>query len=61
MALGFIFLVISIFAIVGCIRQFKQKNYFGSGYALLTLLLFGWFSIMSIYADIWGTGAVSGE
>lgn len=60
MALGIIFLVITIFAIAGCINQFKKRNFFGSGYALLTLLVFGWFGVMSVYAAIWGGGAVSG-
>ncbi|HET7628462.1 MAG TPA: DUF2759 domain-containing protein [Bacillales bacterium] len=61
MALGFIFLVITIFALFGTVREFKRRNLFGGGYALLSFLVFGWFSVMSIYASIWGNGAVSGE
>lgn len=60
MALGVIFLVITLFAIWGCIRQLRQKNLFGSGYAFLCFLAFGWFGVMSVYAAIWGGGAVSG-
>ncbi|HEX6923660.1 MAG TPA: DUF2759 family protein [Bacillales bacterium] len=61
MALAFIFLVITIFAIVGAIRGFKNRNFFGGGFAVVTLLFFGWFSVMSLYAVFFGGGAVSGE
>ncbi|HEX7063466.1 MAG TPA: DUF2759 family protein [Bacillales bacterium] len=61
MALAFIFLVITIFAIIGAFRGFKARNFFGGGFAVLTVLFFGWFSIMSLYAVFWGGGAVSGE
>lgn len=61
MAVGIIFLVVALFALVGCIRQIKIRNFFGGGYAFLTLAVFGWFSIMTLYAAIWGGGAVSGE
>jgi hypothetical protein len=61
MTTGFIFLVIALFAVAGCIREFKRRNMFGGIYSLLVLACFGWFSVMTIYAAIWGSGAVSGE
>jgi hypothetical protein len=61
MALGFIFLVITIFSVVGTIREFKRRNLFGGGYALLSFLVFGWFSVKIIYAANFGYRAVSGE
>lgn len=60
MVTGIIFLVIALFAVAGCIRSLKSRNFFGGGYAFITLAVFGWFSVMTIYAAVWGGGAVSG-
>lgn len=60
MVTGIIFLAIALLAVAGCIRCIKKRNFFGGGYAFITLAVFGWFSVMTIYAAGWGGGAVSG-
>ncbi|MDQ0254424.1 putative membrane protein [Evansella vedderi] len=52
MELGIITLLISILATIGLFRELKRKNFFAVGYATITVLVFGWFSIMTLYSII---------
>ena len=52
MILGMIFLFVTIFALVGGYRELKNKNFFGAGFATLTVGVFGWFSVRTIIAFI---------
>lgn len=61
MAFGFICLVITLFALAGVIRELRKRNFFASGYAFISMLVFGWFSIMTLYAAFFGSGAMSGQ
>lgn len=56
---GIIFFVITLFALAGLFRSIKRGNLFGGGYSFIVLAVFGWFSVMTIYAAVWGGGAVS--
>ncbi|GEL06936.1 DUF2759 domain-containing protein [Salisediminibacterium halotolerans] len=52
MALGVIFLLITILAFIGAVREFKKKNFFAVGFAGITVAVFGWFSVRTIVAFI---------
>lgn len=60
MGMGIISVFIAVFAIVGAVRQLKIKNLIGGGFGFVTFVVFGWFSVMTIYAAVWGSGATSG-
>ncbi|MBM7646360.1 putative membrane protein [Scopulibacillus daqui] len=61
MAVGIIFLLIAILCLIGAIRAFKSRNFFGAGYAVITLAVFGWFSIMTIIDVLNGGGVQVGS
>ncbi|MBU9724204.1 MULTISPECIES: DUF2759 domain-containing protein [Bacillaceae] len=52
MVLGIITLLISILAAVGLFRELKKKNFFAVGFAFITVAVFGWFSVMTIWKII---------
>ncbi|MFA9559391.1 DUF2759 domain-containing protein [Evansella sp. AB-rgal1] len=52
MELAIIFLLITILSAIGLVRELKRKNFFAVGYAALTIAVFGWFSIMTLYSII---------
>ncbi|WP_026689277.1 DUF2759 domain-containing protein [Alteribacter aurantiacus] len=52
MAFGIICLLVTIFSALGLYREFKKKNFFAVGFAALTVAVFGWFSVMTIFAYI---------
>ncbi|SFL67817.1 DUF2759 domain-containing protein [Salibacterium qingdaonense] len=49
MAFGITMLVVAILCGVATIREIKRRNFLGFGFAGLSLLVFGWFSIMTIF------------
>jgi hypothetical protein len=49
MGLVIIFLFVTLFAAAGFVRELKNRNIMGSGFAFLTVAVFGWFSVMTIY------------
>lgn len=57
MAIGIMFLLVTILCLFGAISQFKKRNFLGVGYAIVSLAFFGWFSVMTII-DVLGGGGV---
>jgi hypothetical protein len=58
MALAIIFGLVTIFAVLGFFRSLKEKNLFASGFAFLTLAVFGFFTVMTIIDTLKGGGFV---
>ncbi|TMW74119.1 DUF2759 domain-containing protein [Alteribacter natronophilus] len=52
MTFATICLLITIFSLWGLFREFKKKNFFAVGFAAVTVAVFGWFSVMSLFAYI---------
>jgi len=40
--------IITLLCAWGFVRTFTAKNMFGAGFAFVSLLVFGWFTIMSL-------------
>ncbi|WP_078552889.1 DUF2759 domain-containing protein [Bacillus alkalicellulosilyticus] len=50
-------LLVAIFSAFGLVRELKNKNFFAVGFAGLSLAVFGWFSVMTIFSILTtGTG-----
>ncbi|WP_082233842.1 DUF2759 family protein [Halobacillus massiliensis] len=47
-------LIVTILCIFAVFRELKTKNFFAVAFAGLSALVFGWFSIMTIYANLFG-------
>ncbi|GGE46795.1 hypothetical protein GCM10011391_27050 [Pullulanibacillus camelliae] len=56
MVIGVIFLIIAILCLLAIFREAKRRNFFGAGYALITCVVLGWFSIMTIIDVLNGGG-----
>ncbi|WP_066192984.1 MULTISPECIES: DUF2759 family protein [Gracilibacillus] len=52
MVLGFIVLVIAILCVAGLVREFKAQNILGILFAGLSSLVFGFFSIATLYWEL---------
>ncbi|WP_163540030.1 DUF2759 family protein [Gracilibacillus sp. YIM 98692] len=52
MELGFIMLVVTILCVVAIVREFKTQNMFGAAFAALSALVFGFFSIATLYWEL---------
>ncbi|WP_036688208.1 DUF2759 family protein [Paucisalibacillus globulus] len=46
--IGILFLIVTIVAIVSVVRQLKIRNYFALLFSVITVLVFGFFSIRTI-------------
>ncbi|UOE95890.1 MULTISPECIES: DUF2759 domain-containing protein [Bacillaceae] len=58
MFLAINFLLVAILCAIGLIREFRKKNFFAVGFAGLSVAVFGWFAVMTIYSILTtGTGA----
>lgn len=51
MALGVMLLVVAILCAIATIREIKRRNFFAVGFAGISFLVFGWFSIMTIFVS----------
>ncbi|WP_416149380.1 DUF2759 family protein [Salipaludibacillus sp. HK11] len=57
MVLGIITLLIAILSLFGGLVEFKRKNFFGVGFAAVSVGLFGWFSISTLVSILFlGSG-----
>lgn len=56
MVFGIITLLIAIFSLLGLISQLKVKNFFGVGFAAVSLAIFGWFSVRTLFSIIFMGG-----
>ncbi len=57
MALAIIFLLITLLALVAIFRELRKKNMLGFVFAIITVVVFGWFSIMTFIDVFKGGGA----
>ncbi|MTH52409.1 DUF2759 family protein [Bacillus mangrovi] len=49
MGLVIIFSLISILAVYGLLRAFKEKSLLGIAFCVATIGVFGWFTVMTIW------------
>ncbi|WP_280768431.1 DUF2759 domain-containing protein [Salipaludibacillus daqingensis] len=56
MVLGIITLLVAILSLFGGLVELKRKNFFGVGFAALSVALFGWFSIRTLISIIFMGG-----
>ncbi|QKS70923.1 DUF2759 family protein [Paenalkalicoccus suaedae] len=56
MVLGLITLAITILSLLGLIVSVKTKNFFAAGFAFVTVAVFGWFSVRTLFAIIFTGG-----
>ena len=57
MIFGIITLLVAIFAAIGLFQQLKTKNFFAVGFAALTVAVFGWFAVRTLFSIIFtGSG-----
>ncbi|TVP82722.1 MAG: DUF2759 family protein [Alkalicoccus sp.] len=56
MFLGLITLGVTILSVFGLITEAKRRNFFGAGFALVSVAVFGWFSLRTLFAVIFTGG-----
>ncbi|RWZ60083.1 DUF2759 family protein [Halobacillus fulvus] len=54
MVTGIILLLVTILCVIAVFREIKTKNFFAVFFAAISALMFGWFSIMTIIANLFG-------
>lgn len=47
-------ILVAIFCAFGLIRELKRQNFFAVGFAGISLAVFGWFGVMTLYSVISG-------
>ncbi|QTM99822.1 DUF2759 family protein [Sediminibacillus dalangtanensis] len=52
MVLAILLLIVAILCAVAVLRELKAKNMFAVLFAGLSTLVFGWFSIMTVWAEL---------
>ncbi|UFT97774.1 DUF2759 domain-containing protein [Radiobacillus kanasensis] len=52
MVLAVMLLVVTILCAIAVFRELKSKNLFAVAFAGASTLAFGWFSVMTIYAEL---------
>ena len=52
MVLALIFLVVTLLSVVSVVRQLKIKNLFALGFSAVSVLVFGFFSLMTITCEL---------
>lgn len=48
MGLVIIFTLVTLLAVFATLRTLREKNFLAGGFALATVLVFGWFTIMTV-------------
>lgn len=61
MAMVIIFLLVTLLCIVATLRELRTKNILAVGLAGLSVLVFGWFTIMTFIAILNGHGVPTGH
>lgn len=51
MVLALILLVVAVLSVVSVIRQLKYKNLFALGFSAVSALVFGFFSVATIFSS----------
>ncbi|UOQ93731.1 DUF2759 domain-containing protein [Halobacillus shinanisalinarum] len=54
MVTAIILLLVTILCVCAVFREIKTKNFFAVLFAAASALVFGWFSVMTIYANLFG-------
>ncbi|MBH0229866.1 DUF2759 domain-containing protein [Halobacillus yeomjeoni] len=54
MVTAIILLFVAILCVIAVFREMKTKNFFAVMFAAVSALMFGWFSIMTIYSNLFG-------
>ncbi|MCP3030307.1 DUF2759 domain-containing protein [Halobacillus sp. A1] len=54
MVTAVLLLLVTILCVFAVFREIKTKNFFAVLFAGVSALMFGWFSIMTIYANLFG-------
>ncbi|MFD1018742.1 DUF2759 domain-containing protein [Thalassobacillus hwangdonensis] len=49
-----IILLVAILCVLAVFREVKNKNFFAVAFAGVSALIFGWFSIMTLYSNLFG-------
>ncbi|MDX8045993.1 DUF2759 family protein [Gracilibacillus sp. S3-1-1] len=52
MELGFIILVVAILCVIAVVRELKAQNMFGVAFAAISALVFGFFSVATLYWEL---------
>ncbi|MCT2537555.1 DUF2759 domain-containing protein [Aquibacillus koreensis] len=52
MVLAVLFLLIAILCVIAVFRELKSQNFFAVGFAGISTLVFGFFAIATMYAEI---------
>jgi uncharacterized membrane protein len=60
MGLAIIFGLVTILALWGVVRELKTKNLMALGFAFITVAVFGWFTVMTVF-DIFTGGGSAGH
>lgn len=53
---GIIFFLVTLLSLSAVVREGKKRNFFGAGFSLIVVLIFGWFSIHTIIDVLSGGG-----
>ena len=48
MGLVIIFALVTLLGVFASLRTFREKNMLGAGFSVATVLVFGWFTIMTL-------------
>ncbi|SDH50204.1 Protein of unknown function [Alteribacillus persepolensis] len=51
MAFGIMMLFVAILCAIAVIREVKERNFLAVGFAGISFLVFGWFSVMTIFVS----------
>ncbi|GGC91665.1 hypothetical protein GCM10007216_22960 [Thalassobacillus devorans] len=54
MVTAIILLLVAILCVLAVFRELKTKNFFAVMFAGASALIFGWFSVMTIYVRLFG-------
>ncbi|WP_413379760.1 DUF2759 domain-containing protein [Alkalihalobacillus sp. 1P02AB] len=58
MFLSITLLIVAVICLIAVFRELRRKNFFAVGFAMISCAVFGWFSIMTIWAILFdGRGA----
>lgn len=57
MALAIIFGLVALLALIAIFRELRKRNLLGFAFAAVTVLVFGWFSVMTFIDALQGGGA----
>ncbi|WP_430785278.1 DUF2759 family protein [Virgibacillus flavescens] len=52
MALGILLFIVTILSVLSTVKQLKAKNLFALGFSAVSVLAFGFFSVMTIIHSI---------